>query len=313
MEGNFMRVLISTSTFAKYDEQPLRILEHHNINYTLNPYGRKLSSEELLDLAKEHDGVIAGTELYSSDVLEKLPHLKIISRCGVGMDTVDTDVCESLGIKYNNTPTSVTPAVAELTLGLILALSRKICLMNHDVKIGEWNKVMGNLVNKKTIGIIGLGRIGKYLAKLLSPFGVEIIAYDVFQDEEWADQNNVRYVELDELMRRSDIITLHLPYSKDNHHIINKDRLSLMKNNSCLINIARGGLVDEEYLYMILEDGSICGAALDVFETEPYLGKLRDLQNVILTPHVGSYAMEARVSMELEATNNLIMMLEGDV
>lgn len=307
-----MKVLISTSSFAKYDHTPLEILDRNNITYILNPHGRTLKPDEIIELAKDCDAIIAGTEQLTKEVLEKLVCLKMISRCGVGMDNVDIDACQFLGIGLKNTPNAVTSAVAELTIGLILNASRNICTMNNAVRAGEWNKIMGNLVAGKKIGIIGLGRIGKRLAQLLNPFNVKIFAYDPYQDDDWAAQNNVEYINIEELMKQSDIITLHVPYSKENHHFIDLEKLEMMKKGAYLINVARGGLIDEGALFDKVNDGHLGGAALDVFENEPYSGKLVELEKVLLTPHVGSYAMEARIQMELAATNNLVHMIEED-
>ncbi|WP_407282793.1 phosphoglycerate dehydrogenase [Methanolobus sp. ZRKC1] len=308
-----MKVLISTSSFARYDQTPLKILDTNIIDYTLNPYGRTLKYEEILELAKDHDAIIAGTEQLTRDVLEQLPELKMISRCGVGMDNVDMVACIDHGIQLKNTPDAVTPAVAELTLGLMLNISRHICLMNNNMKAGEWNKKMGKLISGKKIGIIGLGRIGKKLAQLLRPFDVDILAYDIYQDTKWAMENDVMYADMGSLLEQSDIISLHVPYSKENYHLLDADKLAMMKKGAYIINVARGGLIDEDALFCKMKDGYFSGAALDVFEKEPYNGKLTELENVILTPHVGSYAMEARIQMEIEATNNLIDMIGENI
>lgn len=305
-----MKVLISTSSFAVYDRRPLDILESNGIDYTLNPHGRTLKPSEVIKLARDHIGIIAGTEQLSKEILLQLPSLKVISRCGVGMDNVDIDTCKQLNITVKNTPNSVTQAVAELTLGFIINISRGICSMNQEMRDAIWNKKMGNLVTGKTIGIIGLGRIGKRVSQLLNPFDVEIIAFDPFPDREWAEKNNVRFVQIDELMKKSDIITIHIPYSEENHHFIDLIKLKIMKKNAYIINVARGGLIDELALYNSLKNGDIGGAVMDVYESEPYSGPLKELDNTILTPHIGSYAMESRIQMELEATNNLIESFE---
>jgi D-3-phosphoglycerate dehydrogenase len=185
--------------------------------------------------------------------------------------------------------------------------------MNNNMKAGEWNKKMGKLISGKKIGIIGLGRIGKKLAQLLRPFDVDILAYDIYQDTKWAMENDVMYADMESLLEQSDIISLHVPYSKENYHLLDADKLAMMKKGAYIINVARGGLIDEDALFCKMKDGYFSGAALDVFEKEPYNGKLTELENVILTPHVGSYAMEARIQMEIEATNNLIDMIGENI
>jgi len=303
-------VLISTSSFAVYDRRPLEMLESNGIGYTLNPYGRTLKPSEVIELVKDHMGIIAGTEQLSKDVLLQLLSLKVISRCGVGLDNVDIDTCNQLNIAVKNTPNSVTQSVAELTLGFMINISRGICSMNQEMRDNVWNKRMGNLVTGKTIGIIGLGRIGKRVAQLLNPFDVNIIAFDPFPDKVWAEKNNIIFVRIDELMKRSDIITIHVPYSEENHHFIDLTKLKIMKKSAYIINVARGGLIDELALYTCLKNGDIGGAVMDVYESEPYSGPLKELDNVILTPHIGSYAIESRIQMELEATNNIIESIE---
>jgi D-3-phosphoglycerate dehydrogenase len=305
-----MKVLISTSSFAVHDRRPLDLLERHGIDYTLNPYGRTLKPSEVAELAEDHIGIIAGTEELSRAILLQLPSLKVISRVGVGIDNVDLDTCKQLNIRVRNTPNSVTQAVAELTVGFIIDISRGISLMSQQMHSGIWDKKMGNLVSGKTVGIVGLGRIGKRVAQLLKPFSVEIIAFDPFPDREWARANDIRFVQVDELMQLSDIVTIHVPYSKENHNFIDMTKLKMMKKNAYIINTARGGLIDELALYNCLKNGDVRGACIDVYNDEPYNGPLNELDNVILTPHIGSYAVESRIEMELEAANNFIESLE---
>lgn len=305
-----MKVLISTSSFASHNRLPLALLESSGIDYTLNPYGRTLKPTEVVELAKGHTGIIAGTEELSRETLMQLPSLKVISRVGVGLDNVDIDTCKQLNIKVKNTSNSVTQAVAELTVGFILIISRGIGLMNQQMHNGVWDKKMGNLVSCKTVGIIGLGRIGKRVALLLKPFNVEIISFDPFPDREWARVNDIRFVQIDELIQCSDIVTIHIPYSRENHHFIDMTKLKMMKKSAYIINTARGGLIDELALYDCLKNGDVRGACIDVFDNEPYNGPLNELDNVILTPHIGSYAVESRIEMEIEATNNFIESFE---
>jgi D-3-phosphoglycerate dehydrogenase len=182
--------------------------------------------------------------------------------------------------------------------------------MSQQMHNGVWDKKMGNLVSGKTVGIVGLGRIGKRVVQLLKPFNVEIIAFDPFPDKEWARANDIRFVQIDELMQQSDIVTVHIPYSKENHHFIDMTKLKMMKKNAYIINTARGGLIDESALYNCLKNGDVRGACMDVYDDEPYNGPLRELDNIILTPHIGSYAVESRIEMEIEATTNFIESLE---
>ncbi len=297
------QILISTSSFAKFDQAPLDRLKSEEVDVTLNPFGRKVTEEEFLPLAKEIHGLIAGTETLSAEVLKQLPSLKVISRCGVGMDNVDLESAKNLGIKVFNTPTGPTQAVGELTIGLMLDLLREVSLSDSEVKSGIWKKRMGSLLADKTVGIIGFGQIGQYVAKLASAFGAKVVYYDPFLSSKHDDY---RSLSLEDLLSSSDLVTLHVSYSKDTHHLINEKQLSLMKSNAYLINCSRGGVVNEEALVDCLNNNSIAGAAVDVFENEPYNGPLTQFKNVILTPHIGSYAKEARIKMEIESVENLL-------
>ena len=304
-----MKILISTSSFAEYDKSPLRLLESNRFEVVLNPYKRKLKPEEVVALAKDCAGIIAGTEPLTEKVLQQLTGLKAISRCGAGLDNVDVGAARKHGIAVKATPDAPTQAVAELTVALILNVLRRINFMDRQVRGGTWSKEMGQLLSGKTTGIIGLGRIGRRVVELLRPFEVKILASEPKPDRKWVKKNKVRLTSLEELLRESDVVTLHIPYTEKNRNLINAKRLKIIKRGAILINTSRGGLVDEGVLYQALKAGHLGGAALDAMVTEPYHGPLKELDNVILTPHVGSYALEARVQMEIEATKNLINML----
>ncbi|MBI4823535.1 MAG: phosphoglycerate dehydrogenase [Nitrospirae bacterium] len=298
-----MIILITTSTFGEFDGVPLKKLKDAGLSVKTNPHGRKLTSDEVAELAKDAVGIIAGTEPLDRGVLEKLPLLKVISRCGTGLDNVDMETAKRLGIKVFNSPDAPTLAVAELTVGLIINLLRKINRMDSDLKAGKWQKKMGNLLKGKNIGIIGFGRIGRKVSELLKPFSVEVAYTDPA-----VSAKDIKRLSLKDLLVWADIVTIHI--SQKETILVDKE-LRLMRKGSWLINISRGGVVDEEALYELLKEGHLAGAALDVFEKEPYDGKLKGLENVILTPHIGSYALEARTRMEKEAVDNLLKGLMG--
>lgn len=299
-----MKIAITTTSFAKFDNQPLQLLKDSGFEILLNPYCRKLDGGEVVELAEDAIGIIAGTEPLDRAVLEKLPLLKVISRCGVGMDNVDLEAAVQLNIKVFNAPFGPTLAVAELTIGLILDLLRKATLMDREMRAGIWKKRMGNLLNGKRVGIIGFGRIGQKTAELLRAFGCEIGYYDSVRIEGLEDLR-IKRLEMDELLRKSDIVIVHVS-GKYEKPLLGAKELDMMKDGAWLVNVARGGVVDEAVLFNVLKDGHLAGAALDVFEKEPYDGQLKKLDNVILTPHIGSYAKEARVEMEIQAAKNLI-------
>ena len=298
------KVFISTSSFGEYSQEPLATLEKAGLEVRLNPLNRKLKIQETIQFIKEVDFLIAGTEDLSRDVLRRASRLKIISRCGVGLDNVDLKAAQDLGIKVLNTSAAPTHAVAELTVGLMLDLLRQISSMDRAIRSGLWQKKMGALLKNTKIGIIGYGQIGKEVGRLCHALGAEFCFYDPALKRVESNENVC--LDLPQLLRQSDIVTLHVSYAKENHHLIGKKELSIMKKSAFLINCARGGLVDEEALYRAIKKGHIAGAALDVFENEPYQGPLIECDNVILTPHIGSYAREARIKMEVDSANNLV-------
>jgi len=305
-----LKVFISTSSFARYEAAPLNMLKDAGLDAELNPYGRKLTPDECLNLYQDIHGLIAGTETLTAEILKSARHLKVISRCGAGTDSIDMKVTEELGIKIFTTPDAPTQAVAELTIGLMLSLLRGVATEDRSIRGGEWPKTMGNLLSGKTLGILGLGRIGRRVVELTQPFNLKYIAWDNSPDRQFADKYSIEFIGLDELLARADIVAVHLPYTSELKGIIGKRELGLMKRCALLINTSRGALVDEAALYASLKEIRIDGAALDVFEQEPYTGPLTDLDNIILTSHIGSYAREARVEMEIQATRNLLQGLE---
>jgi D-3-phosphoglycerate dehydrogenase len=293
-----MRVLTTTSSFGKADSAPLDTLRS-KCEVILNPYGRKLTTQEFIDLTDGVDGVIAGVEQITRDALAARKNIKVISRCGVGMDNVDQDACREFGIKLFNTPEAPVASVAELTVTITLDLLKNVSNMNTSLKAGNWNKMSGLMLNGKKIGIIGFGRIGKRVAELVKPFGVDV-AYTDIEDK----HSEYVFMSKSELIKWADIISIHSSFCEEGQFIIGGDELKQM-DGAYLINTSRGRFVDEEALYEALKSGTLAGAALDVFQAEPYKGKLIELDNVILTPHIASSAKEGRAVMEMEAVQNL--------
>jgi len=301
-----MKILVSSRSFGKIDSEAVKILKDNGLEPVLNPHGRKLNEEELLNLLDGVVGIIAGTEEITEKIISNTNQLKVISRYGVGMDNVDLETAQRRGVLVYNTPEAPTVAVAELTLSLMLNLLKKIVKVDRKIRDNLWKPEIGNLLSGKTIGIVGLGRIGKKLVQLLESFGVKFLACEINPDNNFVSDHKIDLVSLETLLSKSDIISLHIPLTKQTRHIIGKKELTTMKENAILINTARGGLIDEEALYTSLKDNKIAGAAVDAFEEEPYTGKLKRLDNVILTPHIGTYTIETRRQMEIEAVNNLI-------
>ena len=301
-----LTILIATSSFANNSKDPLDLLKNNGYKILLNNTGQQLKKNDLIKMAKNAKGIIAGTEKYTRKILETLPQLKVISRLGVGMDNIDLDAAKQKGLKVYKTQTTPAPAVAELALGLMLDLIRNISRQNFALKSGVWNKQMGNLLYGKTLGIIGLGTIGKTLVKLVKGFNINILAFDLYHDKEFANKYGVKYCDLDTLLTQSDIISIHLNLSSTTDQLVNKDKLEKLKPDCIIINTSRGEVIDEEALLNALKERKILGAGLDVYNQEPYSGPLTQLDNVVLTPHIGSYAKDIRIQMEIEAAENLI-------
>tara|TARA_Y100000310_G_scaffold329216_1_gene398627 strand:+ start:691 stop:1566 length:876 start_codon:yes stop_codon:yes gene_type:complete len=284
----------------------MRLLDEKNkVHVVSNTSGMKLTAGDLINRISQFDGVIAGTESYDKDVIDVAEKLKVISRVGVGLDNIDLDYARKKGINVFKTQTTPAPAVAELTLGLILDLLRKISIQNSNMKSGNWKKKMGSLLRGKTLGIIGLGTVGKELVRITSNMQLEYLAFDVIKDNEFSNSFSVKYCDLTYLLNNSDIISVHLSLSDENTKMIGLEQLRKMKNSSILINTSRGEVINEDDLGIAIRDGIIAGAGLDVFQMEPYHGPFSAYDNVILTPHIGSYAREIREAMEIEAVQNL--------
>lgn len=297
-----MQVLISTSSFNLANFAQLEDLKTAGVEVKLNPFESRLTEDQVIELlGTDTIGLIAGLEPLTKNVLQSAKSLKVIARVGTGLDSVDLVAAKQLGISVLNTPDAPTKAVAELTVAHILGLLRHLSKADRQIRSGVWKGLMGSLLETKTVGLVGFGRIGKRVATLLSAFGASVIISDA-----QVKASDFQNIELDELCAKADILSLHLPYNESTHHIINEKRINLMKKGSYIVNISRGGLIDETTLLDALKSGHIAGAALDCFEQEPYEGELRNLENVQITAHMGSYARETRDLMEQEASNLLV-------
>jgi D-3-phosphoglycerate dehydrogenase / 2-oxoglutarate reductase len=304
------KVLITTSSFGAKDKASLDALRDAGCTAVLNPFGRTLNEAEIAALLAEHQpvGLIAGLEPLTEAVMQgAVAHLKVISRCGTGLDNVDLPAAKRLGIAVLNTPAAPAEAVAELSLGLILALIRNVVAHDQMVRSGTWTKRMGLLLSEITVGIVGLGRVGRRVSAILRPLGTKVVATDVLPDHDWIAAHGVSLMTLPQLLAASHVVSLHLPYaSGDLHRLMNAQRIAAMKSGSFLINTSRGALIDEQAVSDALHSGHLAGAAIDTFEQEPYTGLLLQAPNVILSPHAGSYARATRNRMELEAAQNLV-------
>ncbi len=300
------KIIISTSSFDLDNNPVVQRLLSQGISITCNPYQRKLTEDEVITLlGNDTVGLIAGIEPLTRHVLSAASTLRVIARCGTGLDSVDLKAAKEFGIQVFNTPEAPAQAVAELTLGLMLACLRQIPQTDRLIRQGEWPRTQGHLLAAQTVGIIGLGHIGRRVAHLCQAFGANVIAHDPYLQNLSDTTLAIALVSLENLLTQSDLVTLHLPYSDDTHHLIDARAMAQMKPDAILINAARGGLVDETALDATLSSGHLGAAALDSFEQEPYRGILCNRNNILLTSHIGSLAKESRQRMEIEAAENL--------
>ncbi|MEG4964714.1 phosphoglycerate dehydrogenase, partial [Microcoleus sp. K4-C2] len=276
-----------------------------------------LSAEELVRIIPDYDALMirSGTQV-TKEIIEAGNLLKIIGRAGVGVDNVDVPAATRKGIVVVNSPEGNTIAAAEHAIAMMLSMSRHIPEANASVKGGKWerNRFIGVEVYKKTLGIVGLGKIGSHLAAAAKAMGMKLLAYDPFISTERADQLGCRLVELELLMRESDYITLHIPKTPETLHLINAEVLSKMKPTARIINCARGGIIDEAALAEAIKEGKIAGAALDVYEHEPLEADspLRSVgQNIVLTPHLGASTAEAQVNVAIDVAEQIRDVLLG--
>lgn len=302
------KILITTSSFDINNLHQKNILHDCGFEFVSNPYKRKLSEEEVgVLLSEDVVGMIAGVEPLTKSVLSLAKGLRVISRCGAGLDNVDLNAANELGIRVCNTPDAPTQAVVELTVAHILNLLRNVTFSDSQIRDKQWKPQMGTLLAGKCVGIIGFGRIGRGVAQLMAAFGAKIIVHDVAPLSSFL---NIKNMSLESLLSESDIVTLHVPITPENYHLIGEKQIRFMKPTAYLINTSRGGLIDEEALYNALAENRIAGVGLDVFEQEPYCGPLCRFSNITMTAHMGSYARECRGKQEKEAAVNLVNVLK---
>ncbi len=275
--------------------------------------GTKPTKEEMIDLLQGVVAVIAGSEPLTRRVLEAARDLKIIARTGIGTDNVDLEAARAQGIRVTTTPGLNSKAVADLAVGLVLALARRICSSDRSLRQGAWKQTAGLDLEGKILGIVGLGSIGKQVARRAQAFDMRLVAYDTVHDEGFAAAHGISFVGCDELLQMSDFVTLHLPLTPETRGLIGKRELRQMKPTAYLVNTARGGIVDERALYEALSQGWIAGAGLDVFAQEPPFGSpLLELDNVVVTPHIGAWTDGAWAAMARQAATEVIRALKGE-
>lgn len=307
-----MKALVTTIPFAERNSVPLDQLKENGIDFTINPFNRKIREDELAQIIDEYDYLIAGTEKISAEVLDNAKKLKLISRVGIGLDGVDLNHARKLGIKVAYTPEAPAPAVAELTIGLALNCLRFISTADCELRNGKWHRHFGRRIPEIKIGVIGVGRIGTRVIRRFAAFGSpEILVNDLNLELNPIPDVKLKPASKSEIFKECDLITLHVPLTQHTYNMLDAETLKMMKSDSILINTSRGGVVNESDLYNIMKSGHLSMAALDVFEQEPYVGNLVELPNVILTSHMGSMSIDCRTRMEIEATSEVIRYHNG--
>ncbi len=307
------RILITTVPFGDKNDLPIRQLEATGIEYQINPLGRKLREEELAEMVSEAEVLIAGTEPITEKVMSNAPQLKLISRVGIGLDSVDLMAAERRGISVSYTPDAPAPAVAELTIGLIFSLMRSIHVANAQLHRGEWHRYFGRRIADLSIGVVGAGRIGGRVLQQLSALGVgRLLVNDIDSYAKGFDANTeLERVGKEVIYRESDIVSIHVPLTAKTKNMVRREQLQQMKPDAMIINTARGGIINEDDLADVLYSGHLSGAAVDVFCEEPYSGALASIERCLLTAHMGSMSIDCRTRMEIEATEEAIRYLTG--
>ena len=289
------------------------ILEKNGLKVTYEP---EITPEQIAEkIGNFQVVVVRGRTKLSRELIEKADKCKIIARVGVGLDNIDQEAAKEKNIRVINAVEGATTAVAELVIGLMLSMAREIPRADREIRNGNWIKkeLMGSELKGKYLGIIGLGNIGKRLGRLTRALNMNIIGYDVVPiDEEFSKEVGLMKADLDTLLSSADYVSLHVPLLDSTHHMINAEKLKLMKNTARIINTSRGGVIDEEALYNSLKEGNIAGAALDVFEVEPATGnRLTTLPNFIATPHMGAQTKEAQLLAANIIAEKIIQVLRG--
>jgi phosphoglycerate dehydrogenase-like enzyme len=306
-------VAVTPEPLFRFQDEYLRRLKEEGFELRFPSRPGIPEESETLEILKGAVAVIAGGERYSDSVLSKLPELRVISRFGVGYDAVDVAAATRRGVALAITPDANHEAVAEHTLALILGVTRAVAQRTHEVRSGHWARVPPPALRGATLGIVGLGRIGRSVAVRAGAFGMKLLATDAVRDDVFGRCHGVEWVDLDALLSRSDVVSLHAPLTPETRGMINARSLARMKAGSFLVNTARGALVVEEDLRAALESKHLAGAGLDVFEREPVPAgnPLARLDNVVLTPHLAGVDTRSRTEMALQAAESVIALSRG--
>ncbi|MBT3936251.1 MAG: phosphoglycerate dehydrogenase [Candidatus Marinimicrobia bacterium] len=298
-------LVIASRSFSKHPVLRKEVLKRYP-DAKFNDKGLSLNGNSLIEFLDGYEKAITALEKIDDSILKHLPDLKVIGKYGVGLDMIDLHAMKRNGVNLGWTGGVNKRSVSELVISYSIALLHRTIFANAEVRKGKWYQVKGRQLSDCTVGIIGCGHVGKDLVELLQPFNCKILANDVLDFKDFYKKYEVTSVGLEELIRKSDIVTLHLPLDKSTRNILNSDKLSLLKDDAVLINLARGGLIDEVALKELLNNNKIAGAALDVFEVEPPVDpSFATMDNVLITPHIGGSTEEAILAMGMAAIEGL--------
>ncbi|SDQ05458.1 phosphoglycerate dehydrogenase [Microbacterium sp. cf332] len=308
-----MKVLVTPTSLCRDPDAPALVRLRDRVDeVVLNPFGRPLTSAELTDLVGDVDGIVAGLDDYDADVFAAAPRLRVVARYGVGVDRVDLDAAAARGVAVTRTPGANAVAVAELTIGLMFAAARGIAGLDAAVRAGEWPRVEGKELAGATAGVIGFGAIGRLVAERVRGLGMTPIAFDPMLPDGAFTDAGVERVDIDELCRRSDVVTLHVPLVPETRHILDLVRLRLLPAGAIVVNTARGGLLDESAARRLLDEGVLHGVAVDVYESEPPTSSpLVGHPRVVATPHAGGHTTGAVRRMTDQSIDALLAVLGG--
>lgn len=306
-------IYVALSTFAVDDQRPLDLLKASGHPFRIHSTGKRITPDELLRDAADAAVVLAGVEPYSAETLAQLRTLRCISRCGVGVDAIDLKAAKQQKVTVANTPGIPTDAVAELALAMFLSLGRNLHAQANLMHARRWERLSAHLLAGRTVGLIGLGSIGKRVAQFCLALNAKVLAHDPLADIGVVRDLGISLVAKDQLLREADIVSLHASKSDGQSVLIGAVELSKMKRGAVLVNLARGEMVDELALVDALKSGQLSGAGLDVFGVEPYSGPLCDFEQVILTPHSATNTFETRSAMELQCVENALRFLGGNL
>ncbi len=290
-------VAVASRSFSKHPVLRRELSEKYS-NVTFNDFGKSLSGQDLIDFLKGHEKAVTALERLDENLFASLPELKVIGKYGVGLDMIDFQAMERHGVKLGWTGGVNKRSVSELVVSSAIALMHRVPEANQEVRSGKWRQIKGRLLTEKTVGVVGCGFVGKDVAVLLKAFGCKVLAHDILDFPDFYAEHGVTSLPLEELLKQSDVVTIHLPLDESTRGMFSAERLKLMKQGAFLLNLARGGIVDELKLKEMLMDGRLGGAAFDVFAQEPPQDfEFLNLPNIIATPHIGGSSEEAILAM----------------